>query len=127
MAKPISNDLRGRVIAAISSGMSRRAAAARFDVSAASAIRWQALAQKQGDARPKPMGGDRRSKPLEEKAATILALVEARPDATMEELRSALAESGVCTSYGALWRFLDRHEITRKKRPRTPPSRSAPT
>lgn len=115
------------MIAAISSGMSRRAAAARFDVSAASAIRWQAPTQKQGDAKPKPMGGNRRSQRLEKKAATILALVETRPDATMEELLSALAESGVSASYSAHWRFLDRHEIKRKKRPRTPPSRSAPT
>ena len=40
MARAISFDLRKRVVDAIASGMSRRQAAGRFGVSAASAIRW---------------------------------------------------------------------------------------
>ncbi len=43
MGKPLSMDLRERVVGAISGGMSRQAAAARFGVSAASAVRWAAL------------------------------------------------------------------------------------
>jgi transposase len=73
------------------------------------------------------MGGDRRSAGTEAHAATILARVEARPDLTLEELRVALAAEGVAVSYGALWRFLHRHKITRKKSRRTPPNRNAPT
>jgi transposase len=61
MSKALSLDLRERVIAAIDGGLSCRAAAARFGVSAASAIRWRQLTRKQGDARPGPLGGDRRS------------------------------------------------------------------
>jgi transposase len=41
MAKSLSLDLRQRVIAAIDGGFSCRAAAERFGVSAASAIRWR--------------------------------------------------------------------------------------
>ena len=41
MGKPLSLDLRSRLVAAVSEeGMSRRGAAERFGVSAASAVRW---------------------------------------------------------------------------------------
>ena len=49
----------------------------------------------------------------------ILGLVEATPDITLEELRTALAVRGVAVGYGSLWRFFARRRITRKKRPRT--------
>jgi transposase len=40
MTAPLSNDLGKRVVRAIEGGLSRRAAAAKFDVSIASAVRW---------------------------------------------------------------------------------------
>jgi transposase len=40
MAKPLSEDLRIRVVRAVEGGMSRRAAAERFGISAASAVRF---------------------------------------------------------------------------------------
>jgi transposase len=40
MGKPLSTDLRSRLIAAVAGGMSRRAAVERFGVAAASAVRW---------------------------------------------------------------------------------------
>jgi transposase len=40
MAQTLSRDLRDRVVAAIEDGLSCRAAAAHFGVSASSAIRW---------------------------------------------------------------------------------------
>jgi transposase len=77
----------------------------------------------QGDATPKPIGGDHRSHRTEAHAAAIFSALEAAPDLTLEELREKLAQERVLVSYGALWRFLDRNKITRKKRPRTPASR----
>ena len=53
MAKALSVDLRKRVIAAVKEGASCRQAAARFGVSASSAIRWRALSKVAGDATPK--------------------------------------------------------------------------
>jgi len=120
-------DLRTRVLSAIGAGSSGRGAGLRFGVSAASVSRWRRLAREQGDAAPRSMGGDRRSAGAEAHAATILARVEATPDLTLEELRAALAGEGVAVSYGALWRFLRRHKITRKKSPRTPPNSNART
>ena len=127
MSKALSLDLRTRVLAAIAGGLSCRQAAARFGVSASSAIRWRALERQQGDARPKALGGDRRSGRIEAHAGLILGLVEETPDMTLEELRAALAGRGVSVGYGTLWRFFDRRGITRKKRLRTPVSRTART
>jgi transposase len=127
MSKALSLDLRTRVLAAIAGGLSCRQAAERFGVSASSAIRWRALERIQGDARPKALGGDRRSGRIEARAGLILALVEEKPDITLEELRAALARRGLTVGYGTLWRFFARRRITRKKRPHTRPSRTGRT
>lgn len=63
MSKALSQDLHDRVVAAIDGGLSRRAAAARFEVSVSSAIRWHRLAWTHGRAvARKPSGGQRSSK-----------------------------------------------------------------
>jgi len=126
MPKPLSFDLRSRVLAAIDAGLSRRQAAERFGVSASSAIRWDALRRAGGDARPKPQGGDRLSHRTEAHADLIRAALAEVPDITLPELRVRLSGNGAHVSVAALWRFC-RHKITRKKRRRTPPSGAAPT
>ena len=127
MSKALSLDLRVRVLAAVAAGVSHRAAGERFGVSAASVSRWRTRERQQGDARPKALGGDRRSQHVEAHAQVILALVAAAPDRTLEELRSDLAEQGVSLGYGTLWRFFARHRLTLKKRARMPPSRTGRT
>ena len=127
MSKALSLDLRERVLAAIATGMSGRQAAERFGVSAASASRWRRLARRQGDARPGPLGGDRRSGRIESHAETVMAVFNDDPDITLEELRAALSAKGHAFGYGTLWRFFKRRNYTLKKRPRTPRSRIAPT
>lgn len=127
MSKALSVDLRTRVLAAISGGLSGRQAALRFGVSAASASRWRNLERATGDARPKVQGGDRRSGQTEAHAGEILRLYEAQPDISIQELRAALAGAGIVVGYGGLWRFFNRHRITVKKRRRTRPSKAAPT
>ena len=84
-------DRRTRLLAAVAEGASHRAAAARFGVSAASVSRWRALSRREGDARPGPLGGDRRSGRVEAPAGLILRLLDETPDITIEELRRALA------------------------------------
>jgi len=127
MSKALSLDLRSRVLAAIGEGLSCRQAALRFGVSASSAIRWRALERAQGDARPKALGGDRRSGRIEAHAGLILLLVEEAPDITLLEIKTALAEKGIGVGVGTLWRFFDRRRITFKKRRRMQPSRIVPT
>jgi transposase len=128
MSMALSLDLRRRVVAAVNEeGLTHRQAAERFRVSAASVSRWRALKREKGDPRPGPLGGDRRTHVIEARAATILEVFEARRDMSIEELRTELAARGLSFGYGTLWRFFRRRGWTRKKRPRTPPSRSVPT
>ncbi len=127
MATSLSVDLRRRVVAAVEGGMSRREAAAHFQVGVSSAIRWVAQARKTGGVTPRPQGGDRRSQAIEAQAEGILALIVTRPDSTLEELKITLAADGHVFSISALSRFFQRRKITLKKRPRTPPSRNGRT
>ncbi len=126
MSKPLSLDLRTRVLAAVAAGLSHRQAGERFGVSPASVSRWRSLVREQGDPKPKALGGDRRSQHIEAHADLILSLIAQTPDLTLEELRAALAGRGVQAGYGGLWRFFERRRITLKKRRRTPPSRTGP-
>jgi len=127
MPKPLSFDLRSRVLAGVDAGLSCRQAAERFGVSASSAIRWQGLRLAGGDARPKRQGGDRLSHKTEAHAGLIQAVLDEVPDITLPELKARLAGQGALVSVAALWRFCHRHKLTRKKRRRTPQSRIVPT
>ena len=123
MAKPLSMDLRERVLACIESGVSGRQAAERFGVSAASVSRWRTREREQGDAQPRDQGGDRKSHRVDAHQATIMALLKASPDITVEELRDSLSKKGLSFGYGTIRRFFARHAITRKKRLPAPANR----
>ena len=127
MSKPLSVDLRERVVAAVDGGLSRRKAAERFGVSISSAIRWTALVRRTGDVRPRRVGGDKRSKRIEAYAPVILAAVDKKADITLAELRDLLAQQGVAVAISTLWRFFARRKITLKKSPGMRRSRTVPT
>ena len=127
MGRVLSQDLRDRVVVAVEGGLSCRQAAVRFGVSAASAIRWRQLALEHGTPAAKAQGGDRRSARIEAHASFLLDAIETKDDITLVEMQALLAERGTPVGLGTLWRFFDRHGISRKKRRRTPPSRIAPT
>lgn len=127
MSKALSVDLRERAVAAVRAGATHREAAERFGVSAASVSRWQVREREQGDVRPKALGGDRKSARIDAHKETILEALGPEADRSIEEIRQVLRERGLVFSFGALQRFFKRHAITRKKRPRTPPNRTAPT
>jgi transposase len=127
MGKPLSTDLRSRLVSAVAGGLSRRAAAERFGVSAASAVRWVSAAGSTGTIDPKPQGGDTRSYRIEAFGDVILAAVEAQKDISLFEVADLLrTDHGVSFAASTVWRFLDRHAMTFKKQ-RTPPSRNGPT
>lgn len=90
MGKGLSEVLRSRVIAAVEGGVSRRAAAARFGVSASSAIRWVREWRQTGRKAPRQQGGDRLSHRIEAHADLLLAEIASAPDRTLEELRALL-------------------------------------
>jgi transposase len=118
MAKPLSEDLRVRVIQAVEGGMSRRAAAERFGISPASAVRFVRGWRESGTKRAKRQGGDRRSHRIEAHRTLILSAVEAKPDLTLEEIAKMLeSEREASFAPSSIWRFLDRHAVTFKKKP----------
>nr|WP_256869026.1 helix-turn-helix domain-containing protein [Sphingobium lactosutens] len=116
MTKSISEDLRFRVIAAVDGGLSRRAAAERFGVAAASAVRWVREWRETGSTRAKPQGGDMRSRRIEAYRDVILGAIEEQVDITLVELAEMLrSEHGAVFAPSTIWRFLDRHSMTVKK------------
>ena len=123
----LSDDLRKRVVdAVVEGGMSRNAAARRFGVSIASAIRWVCRFDATGEISPAATGGDRRSGRIEAHRAYLLGLIRRQPDITLLEIQQRLiANCGQHFASSVIWRFFDRHEITFKKRPRTPRSSNA--
>jgi len=125
MVKALSIDLGERVVAAVSAGASCHKAAARFGVSASSAVRWVSAWRLTGSVAPKRTGGDRRSHHLEQHAGFLLEAIEEQVDITIAELQALLKTQGVTASYGAVWNFLDRHALTYKKRQLMQPNKSA--
>lgn len=115
MSGAYSQDLRERVIAAVEQeGLSRRAAADRYRIGVATAIRWL-RAVSEGRRHARPAGGDRRLR-LPAHEAWLLALVEAEPDLILIEIAERLlAEHAVKADAGMLSRFYTRRGISFKK------------
>jgi transposase len=112
MARPLSKDLRERIVAAVEGGASRQATARRFCVSASCVIklmqRWRAT----GSVEPGRMGGWKDYSLTEHE---VRALVAERPDLTMEELRDTLARRGIHVGRSSVDRFLKARQLTLKK------------
>ena len=114
MPRAYSQDLRDRVIAAVTGGSSARSAARQFGVSASTAVKWVQRWRRTGTVSAKRMGGYKRS-PLDRHAAVLLELVAEQPDLTVEEIRAVLRARGIHAGHGSVWRFFDRHGISFKK------------
>lgn len=116
MTHALSTDLRHRVTDAISKGLSRRAAAEQFAISAATAVRWQKRLEETGSTEPDRIGRPRGSGKLGPYRDAIIAKVEAQPDITMPDLASWLvAAHGVRTDPSNLSRMLCQAGYTYKK------------
>lgn len=126
MPKPLSMDLRERLLAAVEAGQSRRATGRQFAVSESCVIRLLKLHETEGTIAPRKFGGHMRPA-LEPHYDRIRALVAATPDITIEELRERLAAEGIAISRSPLGRCLLALGLTRKKRPGTPPNRRVRT
>jgi transposase len=91
MAKPYSDDLRKRVVAAVEGGLSRRQAASLFDLGISTVVHWVRRFRETGSVAAKPMGGDHRSR-LTTQRTWLLERIEREPDLTIEELRDELRD-----------------------------------
>ena len=104
------------LIAAVQGGLSRHAAAERFGIGVATAVRWLRAWHEAGVTTAKPRGGDRHSARIEAFGAVILAGVDRQVDITLIELAELLErEHGERVAPSTIWRFLDRRGLTFKK------------
>jgi transposase len=126
MGRPLSMDLRERMMAAFATGLSRRAVAQRFKVAVSSMIKLVQHQQRTGSLAPKPPW---RRKPyaLAVHEDLVRGLVRAQPDMTLDELHEALAAEQVFVSRSAVDRFLKSLDLTLKKSHSGLPSRNVRT
>src|SRR5690606_26344493 len=116
MGKPISTDLRERIVRGVEGGQSRRAMAARFEVAPSTAVRLQARYAATGSVAPARQGRPRGTGKLGPHRDAIVGKVKARPDITMPDLALWLeAEHGVSADPSNLSKFLCRQGFTYKK------------
>lgn len=112
--KPLSNDLRERILAAVDNHEgSRRKLAARFRVNVSTITRLLQLRRRTGSIAPRPHAGGKPPTLDRDGLERLRRLVAARPDATLEQLRDEL---GVGGSIMIVFRALKRLGITRKKK-----------
>ena len=114
MPKPYSVDLRGRVIADVEDGASRREAAERYGLSPSVVVIWMQRFEATGCVAAKPSGGS--TCPLEKHAEFLLALIAERADMTLDEIVAAMRKRRIAGSRSTVWRFFARRNISFKKR-----------
>lgn len=126
MGRPLSLDLRERMMAAFATGLSRRAVAQRFNVAVSSMIKLVQHHQRTGGLEPKQPW---RRKPyaLAVHEELVRGLVAAQPDMTLDELHATLATQGVFVSRSAVDRFLKSLKLTLKKSHSGLPSKNVRT
>jgi transposase len=115
MAAAYSMDLRSRVLKDAEAGVSSKELAERYHVSRAWVDALKQRRRETGSIAPRKQTKFR-ERVLAGQEKRLAALVDARPDATLIELREALQTSAGLTT---VWRALERLELTVKKnRPR---------
>lgn len=116
MAKPCSNDLRERVVAAVEKGgLSRHQAAARFSVGVSSVIRWVTRFRETGSVAPDKMGGNRPKTIRGEHRDWLIQRCKEK-DFTLRGLVAELAERKVMVDYRSVWEFVHAENLSFKKK-----------
>jgi len=88
-------------------------------------VRWHQRYKRTGNIEPDAIGGDYHSYRAEAHAARVLCWIDVERDLTLVEIRDRLAKQGHVFAPSTIWRLLDRHDYTLKKRLPTPVSRNA--
>jgi putative transposase len=114
MTRPLSNDLRERVVAAVLSGASCRGAAARFDVAVSSVVKLMQRYRATGSVAPGKMGGHRKRVLLPHRDFIQRRLQET-PHLSLHAMKAELGARGVSVSHNAVWEFLRREGLCFKK------------
>ena len=105
MARPLSNDLRERIVRAVKGGMSRNGAAEKFETSVSAAVKLLQRYEATGSFEPARRGGYHGHK-LTPHTAVVEELLRQTPDITLLEMKAALATQRIKASKSAISRFL---------------------
>lgn len=114
MPRPLSNDLRERLVRAVESGMSRGAAARKYDVSVSCVIKIVQLWQTTGSWEPKKIGGYRKAI-LADHASKVEKIIAAKADITLGEMQEVLAKAKIKVGQSSITRFLNQLGLSYKK------------
>jgi transposase len=114
MTRPLSNDLRERVVAAVLAGETCRSVAGRFGVAVSSVVKWSQRHRATGSVAPGKMGGHRK-RVLEPHRAFIMERIAQMPHLTLHRLKDELAARGVRVSHTAVWLYVRREGLRFKK------------
>jgi transposase len=122
--RPLSNDLRERILKAVDSHEgSRRKLAARFSVNTSTITRLLQLRRQTGSSEPRPHGGGVAPALDHDALERLRKLVEETPDATLEDLRQGMGISG---GVMIICRALQKLGLPRKKKSRHAAERDTP-
>jgi putative transposase len=112
--RPLSNDLRERVVSAVGDGESCRSVAVRFGIAASTVVKWSQRYRRTGSVAPGKVGGHR--KPILDPHRTFIRKrIDQTPHLTLHKLKDELAGRGVIVSHNAVWTFLRREGLSFKK------------
>ena len=128
MARPLSNDLRERVVTRCLAGESIRSIASAFSISPSSVSKWTTRFRQTGSSAPAQFGGYKRVI-LEPYRDLVRACFAEDPQLTLRGLQKKLARRCIKVSYGAIWKFVHGEGLSFKKNrvgQRTRPARRRP-
>ena len=129
MGRPLSQDLRQRVVAAVmQGGLSNNRAAARFGIAVSTANLWVRKFKATGRIDHGKIGGYRPATLSGLHRDWLLDRCQSGRDFTLRGLVAELAQvRGLKVDYVSVWRFVHAEGLTHKKRPSTRANRPAPT
>ena len=116
MAKPLSEDLRRRVVVAIEGGATIPEAADQCGVSISSVVRFLRLHRETGSVCSAKFGGYKEFA-LVAHEDLVRQLVAEQPDITLAEFEARLAKKKITVGKSSISRFLHHLKLTFKKKP----------
>jgi putative transposase len=115
MGRPLSNDLRERVVrAVIKGGLSRHQAAAQLGAGISTAINWVRRFRETGSVKPDQIGGYRPKKIAGPHREWLMQ--RCRKDFIVRGMVAELAERGLKVDYRTMWEFVHAEKLSYKKR-----------
>lgn len=114
MSLPISSDLRKRIVKAVDGGLSRNAAAKKYDVGISTVVNLIRRWRETGSFEPARQGNPRDFK-LAPHEGRVRKMLDGRSDITLAEMKAQLSKAGIKVSKSAIDRFLNHLDLSYKK------------